>query len=322
MNQVHETLDKALKDSKSVSEDEIASFLFDDELRAHKWNCSYYGDKRFAEINNKETANESGVPYLMLPSAHSRVGVLLVHGLLASPAEWCAYAQHLSQQGFAVLGVRLSGHGTSPWDLHGRHWKDWLESVSRGYRILSAFTDKIVIAGFSSGGILGLIHGATNPDNLAGVIAINSPIQFRDRKMALVPLVHGVNKVSNWLPMIDEVIPFRDNDSEHPHINYASIPIPALFELRTMIDYFQDLLPNVQAPVLLMQSDEDPVVHPDSARSIAGKLATDYSIHWINSDRHIIIEDGAMGTWGHMDEFISRITMEGNVPKEKLEVRT
>jgi esterase/lipase len=38
-----------------------------------------------------------------------------------------------------VMGVRLSGHGTSPWDLRQQTWQDWLDSLYQGWRILQPF---------------------------------------------------------------------------------------------------------------------------------------------------------------------------------------
>ena len=65
------------------------------------------------------------------------LGVVLVHGFLASPAELKAFGERLAALGHPVIGVRLSGHGTSPWDLRDRNWQSWLDSVWRGYRIMS-----------------------------------------------------------------------------------------------------------------------------------------------------------------------------------------
>ena len=61
------------------------------------------------------------------------IGMLLVHGFLSSPAELSDYGEHVHQQGFNVLGVRLTGHGTSPYDLNNRSWEEWLDSVRRGH---------------------------------------------------------------------------------------------------------------------------------------------------------------------------------------------
>lgn len=304
---VRETVDKALIDTQGVTEQEIGSFLFDDELRAHDWNRRYFNQPRYVDVNARETANEDGAPYLLLPKRKSSVGVLLVHGLLASPAEWKNYAHHLCAQGMAVMGVRLAGHGTSPWDLHDRSWRDWQASIERATRILSAFAEHIIVVGFSTGGALSLMHAATWPSQVVGVASINAPIQFKERKMALVPLIHGLNKVAHWLPMIDTVLPFRESDSEHPDINYRSIPIPALYQLRSMIEEMQKRLPDIQIPVLLIQGDEDPIVHPDSVRAIHGKLATDCELKVVPSTRHGIVGDDTFGAWTIIDAFIRHI---------------
>jgi hypothetical protein len=160
IREVQETVEAALEESRTVSDMKLASFLFDDELRAHSWNKEHFTTPRYQDINVQETAGQSGAPFLLLPEKHVRKGVLLVHGFLASPAELAEYGHTLSAKGYAVLGVRLDGHGTSPWDLKARTWQQWLNSVRRGYRILSAFVDQVVIVGFSAGGVLSLMLAA------------------------------------------------------------------------------------------------------------------------------------------------------------------
>ncbi|NQV55578.1 MAG: alpha/beta hydrolase, partial [Rhodospirillales bacterium] len=61
---VGETLDAALQNVDTVTEMELASFLFDDELRGHDWNKRHYSTEKFREINDQETATENGAPYL------------------------------------------------------------------------------------------------------------------------------------------------------------------------------------------------------------------------------------------------------------------
>ena len=166
------------------------------------------------------------------------------------------------------MGVRLAGHGTSPWDLKSRTWEEWLDSVRRGYRILSAFADRIVVIGFSAGGALSLILATEHPEKLLGVASVSTPLAYRNRKLAFVPLVHGLNKLADWLPNFEGVMPFRENDSEHPDINYRNVPVHGLYQLRLMTGELQDHLPRIDVPTLIVQGDDDPVVEPDSARTI------------------------------------------------------
>ena len=98
-----------------------------------------------------------------------------------------------------MIGVRLRGHGTSPWDLRDRSWQEWLGSVRRGFEIMSAFTEKVCLVGFSTGGALSLRLAAEHPEKLAGVVAVAVPVKFRNRNMIFVPIIQGINKLVQWI---------------------------------------------------------------------------------------------------------------------------
>ncbi|HEC91269.1 MAG TPA: alpha/beta fold hydrolase [Alphaproteobacteria bacterium] len=306
-------VDAAMAKAPTASDREIAGLLFDDEIRAYDWNRRHFSKERFREINDKETADENTAPFLLLPedamedAPDKRTGVLLVHGFLASPAELAQYGRRLHAQGLSVMGVRLAGHGTSPWDLKERAWKDWLRSVRRGYRILSAYVERIVMVGFSAGGALALLLASERPEKLSGVAAVSTPVIYRNRKLAFVPLLHGINKLSSWIPSFEGFMPFIENDSEHPHINYFNIPVQGLYQLRLMTDELQNRLAKVKSPVLIIQGEGDLVVDPKSAKIIHGKLAsTDKTLHWVAADRHGIINEDIGNTQKVLNAFIRR----------------
>ncbi len=306
-------VDAAMAKAPTIDDREIAGLLFDDEIRAYDWNKQHFNRERFREINDKETADENAEPFLLLAedgpedTMYARTGVLLVHGFLASPAELGQYGGLLHKRGLSVMGVRLAGHGTSPWDLKERTWKDWLRSVRRGYRILSAHVERIVIVGFSGGGALSLLAAAERPEKLSGVAAVSTPIIYRNKKLAFVSLLHGINKLSSWIPSFEGFMPFIENDSEHPHINYFNIPIQGLYQLRLMTDELQNRLAEVEAPALIIQGDGDRVVDPKSAEIIYSELASaDKTLHWVVSERHGIINEDIGNTQKVLNAFIHR----------------
>jgi len=304
---VGDAVEAALQRFSTVSDEELADFLFDDELRAQAWNRDHFSKEIHREINDTETATKSGAPYLLLPKEKAKKGILLVHGFLASPAELSDFGHRLHEQGYAVMGVRLAGHGTSPWDLKSRTWEEWLDSVRRGYRILSAFADRIVVIGFSAGGALSLILATEHPEKLLGVASVSTPLAYVNRKLAFVPLVHGLNKLADWLPKFEGVMLFRENDSEHPDINYRNVPVHGLYQIRVMTGELQDHLPRIDVPILIIQGDNDPVVEPDSARIIFDGLATrDKALHWVSSSRHGILNEDIGGTCKLLTDFIER----------------
>ena len=119
-------------------------------------------DARLFEEDYSRNATESsqrpdtGRPFFLLPD-RVEAGVVLVHGYLAAPQEVRALAEYLYERGYAVYGVRLRGHGTSPEDLATRSWEDWYESLNRGYTVIKSYTDRIIVGGFSTGGALALL---------------------------------------------------------------------------------------------------------------------------------------------------------------------
>ena len=107
-----------------------------------------------------------------------------------------------------------------------------------------------------------------------------------------MPLVHGANKISQWLPSFEGVMPFRQNNPQHPHINYRNMAIRGLFELRRMVDELDKRLPEIACPVALLQGDNDDVVDPKSLDLIHAKLGTaEKWLHRIPSKRHGILNE-------------------------------
>ena len=210
-----------------------------------------------------------------------------------------------------MLGVRLKGHGTSPWDLRERGWRDWLQSLQRGYRILQGLCERICLVGFSTGGALSLIHAASAPPGLAGVASVSAPIKVRNRNLVFVPLVHGANKVVGWLSSYEGVLPFRSNDSEHPHINYRNMPIRGLHEFRRVTEQLKDRLPDVRCPTLVVQSTDDRVVNPQSAEHIHATVRSETKrLTMIPSDRHGILNEDIGDTHQEILDFLASLETE------------
>ena len=238
-----------------------------------------------------------------------------MHGFLASPAELRSYGEKLAALGHPVIGVRLRGHGTSPWDLRDRNWKEWLGSVRRGFEIISAFADKVCVVGFSTGGALALRLAAEQPENLAGVVAVSVPVKFRNRNLIFVPVIHGINKLTKWMSSLEGLLPFHPNESEHPNINYRHIPVRGLFELRRLVDNMKRRLGDVICPVAVIQGTEDKIVDPKSAKIVLEKVAsTDTSLHMIPSKQHGILNEDIGGTQELVTSFLMSLSPEEEVP--------
>ncbi len=305
---IRRAVDEAVTEAPDLDARALAHRLFDDERRSYAWDQKAFSESRHAEINRQETATESGEPYLLLPQGGKGgkgLGIVLVHGFLASPAEVRGFADRLGAAGYPVIGVRLKGHGTSPWDLRERRWQDWFESLERGYRIMSAFAERLCVVGFSTGGTLALHLAAAQPEGLAGACVISAPFKFRNRALVFVPLMHGANLLTRWVSSLEGIMPFMQNESEHPHINYRNVPMRGLYELRRLVDEVEDHLGDVRCPVSVIQGDNDRVVDAESAAIIVKKLGSaDQHLHMVPSERHGILHEDIGGTQDTIMAFI------------------
>jgi len=305
---VIEAVKDAISQAPEITEQEWAKHRFHDEHVSYNWHKEHYSKPHHAVINEQQTATLSGKPYLLLPESHRKLGVVLVHGLPASPAELKSFGERLEKQDYPVIGVRLAGHGTSPWDLKERTWPEWVDSVRRSYDILSAFCDRICLVGFSTGGVASLVFAAEKPEKLAGVVSVAAPIKFSNRSVAFVPLLYGLNKLMGMVQSAENSSPFRLNESHHPEINYRHIPIKAIYELRLMIEVMKKRLPDIKCPALIMHAEGDTVVEVSSAKIIEKNIGSDeVSVIILPSDRHGLILEDIGDTQTHIMAFLTRL---------------
>jgi len=306
---VHRAVEAALAQAATLGRMELALLRFDDQLRAFRWDWEKFRKPVHAAINRDELGAEAGLPFLQLPKEGGRrLGVLLVHGFSSSPAEIRPLADRLAALGYPCLGVRLKGHGTSPWDLVGRSWKDWMTSVREGYEVLAAHADQVILVGFSAGAALGLRLAAEHPEHLAGVSAVCTPVLWREKGMGLLPVVHGVNHLAQNFASGGGVWTFHRVQPEHPDINYHNKPMEALYELQKLIGDMCGNLGRVRCPVMVMQASDDPTVDPSSAQVIFSNVgSTLKQLVWIPSDRHGILQEDTAGTLNALIAFVSRV---------------
>ena len=309
LSKVGSAIEDALLDAQKIDGKAVARLHFDDEQIAWLWDKAQYSKAKHNDINRQQTAVLDPRPFLFEPTEPNGVGVVVAHGFLASPAEVRGFSRQLVDLGYTVVGVRLKGHGTSPWDLRDRRWQDWLESVRDGYEIVCSFTDRVALVGFSTGGALVLRLAAERPVGLCGTAAICVPIKFQNKNMKFVPLVHGANRLVRWMSSQEGIMPFRLNlKTENPTINYQQLPIRALYELTQMVGELEQRLKDVTAPVLLLQSTADPVVVPQSAKIIFDKLrVADKHLVEIQADHHGILYRNTGGAQTRIIEFLARI---------------
>ncbi len=288
----------------------MAELRFDDMLREHAALRLKFG-KMAPHMLLAADNPLHGSPYLLRPEGQApgkarRTGVMLVHGFATTPAELRPYAEHLREQGYTVLGVRLPGHGTSILDLEDRHRHEWLAQVREAYEIMTAFTDEVVLVGFSTGAAVALQLAAENPPKLARVISLAAPLKVRDSNMHLLPLGMALRAVLARLPLVADVLRFYTYDRDISGKVYHRVPLTALNQLRLTIADMWDNLPQVRVPVLVVQGLLDRTVVPQSALRIYRRLGSaEKVLRWIPGGVHGLLSDDTRTAWDIVDEALN-----------------
>lgn len=210
-----------------------------------------------------------------------RTGVLLVHGFTGSPAEMRLLGRHLNQAGFTVLGVRLPGHGTRVEELEHMLAEDWLSAVLDGFDMLAGCTDRIAAGGLSMGALLSLMLGKYRP--VWKIFSIAAPVFIKEEKR-LKQLPQKPQALGKFLPR-----PRKSRPGLPPECNicYNKMPLRSIHELLAVMDAGRASLPEVTAPLLIVQGRLDHTVFPRSAEYIYGNVASpEKELFWLEETGH------------------------------------
>nr|NJM04534.1 alpha/beta fold hydrolase [Desulfobacula sp.] len=295
-------VEEALKKLAQKTRAEIMSMVKDHLLEKIKAEFSEDYTRHYKEGESKDKGIGSPIFLKQGPEAP---GILLIHGYMAAPEEMRAFAQYLHQTGFTVYVPRLKGHGTSPVDLAGTKFEQWIESVEEAFVVLRHSCEKLVVGGFSTGAGLAL-DLCTRVDAMAAVFAVAPPMRLQDLGSYFVSAVDSWNTMIKKIHLTAMAKEFVENNPENPHINYFRNPIAGIHQLEKLMESLEPRLKTIQKPALVVQSRKDPVVNPRGTLKLFEGLGSETKECYIfDYHRHgILIGQGADRVYKAIENFI------------------
>src|SRR3989344_6170124 len=237
-----------------------------------------------------KTVNEIGVDYIEnqkdringvmieaepVLAENGDIGVLMIHGFSSSPKDFKELAEFLTKKNITVSIPLLPGHGTHPKDLKEIVYEDWKDHISLSLSKLD--TKKKFILGFSMGGALALDSASKN--NLDGIISINSAIFIQNKYLPFIPFITFVETYTSKKP--EDIVYF----SNEKRVVYDSVPLTSILELKKLIDSLS--INKITEPILILQSDNDEVISPESAFYIYNTIQSkDKKLIILNNSTH------------------------------------
>lgn len=222
----------------------------------------------FAELAQAHTdgvGEADNLPFYLEPPG-AAAAVLLVHGFCATPREMRPLADELASCGLACLAVRLPGHGTSPEDLAGRRWEEWLAAVVRGFDLLARRHPRIYAAGLSTGALL--VVALADERSPAGMVLLSPYLRLR----------HQLAPLAGWLRF---VYPYQQRLLTGPEARYyySRRPVAGVHQINRLVRSLKPRLARITAPVLAIHGGGDRIVDIDSGRTLVDRLRSRVRIY-------------------------------------------
>ena len=248
------------------------------------------------------------VPIQPLPQ-YDKVGVLLLHGFTSSLDAVNSLVPHLEKEGIEYEMPVMRGHGTKYEDLVGTTSRQWYRDAEKALFKLSERVDKVVVIGFSMGGLIAIDLGINHSDKIAGIETISASIKYSDPLTGMTPLLSNVIKF--W-PMPS---PFQDKELSKKSTNYKKFATDAFASLYNYSIEIEKMLPELEVPIRILHSKKDKMISPVSANIIYENISSKTrEIIWFNKSGHEMLHDLEA-----QDVCVALMEFVGNFKKGKIE---
>lgn len=191
--------------------------------------------------------------------------ILLIHGWTACPFEMRELGEYLFKQGFNVVGPRLAGHGTCTDDFNKYNYESWEASAQKGLGIAALLGREVIVIGESMGGLLSIILTATFPALVKKTILCAPALKFAD------PMAEFSVFRLLWLfiPKVD----MGELQEWQKGFWYNKFPTSRVAELVRISRRARSLGPQILAPTLIIQAENDKLVNPRCTKAFFNSLS-------------------------------------------------
>lgn len=208
-------------------------------------------------------------------------GVLLIHGFTGSPSHMRLLGEGLRDNGFAVRGILLPGHGENLEAMGKTFWQDWFRASREAAADMRGKYKYCTVAGLSMGGCLALM--LAEQMEVDACVPIAAPMKTTARFRSLAPVA------ALAYPMVHKQADgSRDSLIADYDIGYDSYPMRSVHDLSVIMSRARKNLNLIHCPVLAIQSHGDKTVTPDSPDIILNGVSSEVKARlWLENAPHV-----------------------------------
>lgn len=216
-----------------------------------------------------------GAVYFMVKNLEEKnIGFLIIHGFGGSIEEIEPLNKYLLSNGFLTACPTLKGHTGKRKDLKGISYSEWINSAEEGLLQLGAQSEKIILIGFSMGGLIAVNLALKH--KVCGIIMLSTPIYHWDFKRIFLNIMEDLKK-GNY-----------DNLKIYAGASLA-LPFSSMLNFKFLLHKTKALLKQINCPILIAQGLKDDTVKHRSAKYIFNKVSSKNKVlKYYNKSNHII----------------------------------
>jgi carboxylesterase len=256
------------------------------------------------ETQGSPTRRPSAEPFLF---EGGPVGLLMIHGLTGMPGEVRPMGERLAAAGYTVRGVLLPGHGGDLAELFGMSWHRWADAAEAELLALRARCERVVLVGFSLGGLLALYLAARHKQQVSGLVLLAPAMLLRnERQLALsgvakhvLPWIYPLQRADFSDPQVRANILQHapDADLDDPETvaqlrKLVRLPTGMIYELIRLKRMLLRNMWRVRQPLLVLQGLLDQTVDPAAAQIVLDRVGSDdKALRFFERSGHLIPHD-------------------------------
>jgi carboxylesterase len=201
----------------------------------------------------------------------NNIGCLIFHGFAGNRKELSPLIDKIKEYGYVTVSPLLTGHEATRRELALAKLHDWLKTAEDAIKEMEQKCNKIVIVGFSMGGLISV--NLCQKHKVYALVLINTPIYYWDIKRIIR------NILSDFRIYIKKYFTAS-----------TSSPIPALFEFLTLLKKTKPLFNSIDCSTLIIQTLDDDTVNPKSADYIYSQLTCKKKIKKYLTGGHVVFD--------------------------------
>lgn len=218
------------------------------------------------------------------PDTGAKAIVAMVHGLGSHSGWFMNVVRPLVESGYGVYAFDLRGHGKSTGQRgHIDHWTEYREDLHLVRQLMQSQQPSLpyFALGHSLGGIVVLDYALRHPDAVSGIIAIAPALG----QVGVSAFKLSLGRLLSWSwphftldTGLDRQGGSRDlavmTAYEHDPLRHTQGTARLATEFLKTRQWVNDHLFQLTVPILVLHGSDDPVVSPDSGRTMVDHLQT------------------------------------------------